>query len=571
MTRSFSRKNWKRAKAWTARRTSRVTGPTKNTLIDRLESFSRPHSSTVALIPPEDAWTSLQRTRELLSDKGIYRWPPHINLLCESRSRRVFSLVSLVQSLASLRVDPFLPPQVFSEAVQLLAPAAASVKPFEVTLDALGVFGGKRRGVLYAYSSDPDQTRALIELQATLQAAIPFLDHQQRNGTGFTPHLTLAHFDTRIEAEAVRSVILGEATCSESPNSSRYDSAALSAVWAPVTFTVGDGAVHVMSRNGSAGQFMKAATLPLRGSGRSRSGFGFPRRLSKVFRRLARAVLPQGVLHRFKPRSGLPEVWNPPRRFESMPEMETESIRAARKDTFRPRAKGRKRKGGRRSKPRRSDAERAAIRARSPQEIASIRAARAQKKEVDGQAPRAKEQKGAGTPHGADIGSGQGAVRDTSRAKTNEASISPVNKENKRWTLGRISSANETKGKKARAGAAIIPVDTPTSVGGAAISDAAAESIQTAFENSTDEAMMLRAQVCALEIATLSHLGAFSAQFKRLSDQNSMLLNVLRSQKAFANFSAETISRPADPEWIVQVRARRENAISSALNRTQLG
>mmetsp|Transcript_43211 Transcript_43211/g.97666 ORF Transcript_43211/g.97666 Transcript_43211/m.97666 type:complete len:224 (+) Transcript_43211:110-781(+) len=171
MTRSFSRKNWKRAKAWTARRTSRVTGPTKNTLIDRLESFSRPHSSTVALIPPEDAWTSLQRTRELLSDKGIYRWPPHINLLCESRSRRVFSLVSLVQSLASLRVDPFLPPQVFSEAVQLLAPAAASVKPFEVTLDALGVFGGKRRGVLYAYSSDPDQTRALIELQATLQAS----------------------------------------------------------------------------------------------------------------------------------------------------------------------------------------------------------------------------------------------------------------------------------------------------------------------------------------------------------------------------------------------------------------
>ena len=82
-----------------------------------------------------------------------------------------FSLVSLVQSLASLRVDPFLPPQAFSEAVQLLAPAAASVKPFEVTLDALGVFGGKRRGVLYAYSSDPGQTRALIELQATLQAS----------------------------------------------------------------------------------------------------------------------------------------------------------------------------------------------------------------------------------------------------------------------------------------------------------------------------------------------------------------------------------------------------------------
>ena len=38
------------------------------------------HSSTCALIPPEEAWGQLQALRYQLEDSGLYRWPPHVNV-----------------------------------------------------------------------------------------------------------------------------------------------------------------------------------------------------------------------------------------------------------------------------------------------------------------------------------------------------------------------------------------------------------------------------------------------------------------------------------------------------------
>ena len=145
------------------------------------------HTSTVALVPPEDAWPTLQAARDSLRDKGLYRWPPHFNLLY-----------------------PFLPPKHFEAAVATLAPALASLEPFSITLDNLSVFGGRTRGVLWCGPSDPAELQALRRLQATLQAAIPSCHHQQRPVTDeetntttmvFNPHLTLAHFDSAAEAE----------------------------------------------------------------------------------------------------------------------------------------------------------------------------------------------------------------------------------------------------------------------------------------------------------------------------------------------------------------------------------
>ena len=230
----------------------------------------------------------LQAAREQMNDTGIYRWPPHINM-----------------------VYPFLPPSAFGEAVAVLTPAVAALEPFNVTLDSLGTFGGRHRGVLYAHPSDPAQLESLRALQAALQAQLPFLDDQQRRGV-YTPHLTLAHFPSRDAAEAARDEQLLE--------------------WEPVTFGVAANAVHLLCRDGGGGQFRRAATLPLRGSRETRARHRW-HLLVRIARRLA-----------FRARTAppLPAVWDPPRRFESMPEVEATWIREAREAKRKDRRKARR-------------------------------------------------------------------------------------------------------------------------------------------------------------------------------------------------------------------------------------
>ena len=118
------------------------------------------HTSTVALVPPEQSWLPIQSARERLRDKGLYRWPPHINLLY-----------------------PFVPAEHLAVAADMLAPAMAAIPPFDLTLDAFGVFGGRHRGVLYVNPGAPEELAALCQLQAALQAAIPQCDDQQWCGT----------------------------------------------------------------------------------------------------------------------------------------------------------------------------------------------------------------------------------------------------------------------------------------------------------------------------------------------------------------------------------------------------
>ena len=87
-------------------------------LLDRLSNSTKQHTSTVALVPPELVWEPIQQARTHLKDKGLYRWPPHINLLY-----------------------PFLPTDDFEDAVTLLAPAIAQLSSPEITLDALDCVG----------------------------------------------------------------------------------------------------------------------------------------------------------------------------------------------------------------------------------------------------------------------------------------------------------------------------------------------------------------------------------------------------------------------------------------------
>ena len=142
-------------------------------------SGGKVHTSTVALVPSENVWPTIQSARLNLRDRGLFRWPPHINLLY-----------------------PFVPEDELASAVPLLQTALEDIRPLEtcITLDALGTFGGRSRGVLYACCSSPAETAALQTLQGALQAAIPFCSDQQKRGE-FTPHLTLAHFESRDAAE----------------------------------------------------------------------------------------------------------------------------------------------------------------------------------------------------------------------------------------------------------------------------------------------------------------------------------------------------------------------------------
>ena len=142
------------------------------------------HTATIALVPPEAAWHDLQSARRQLRDKGLYRWPPHINLLY-----------------------PLVPPAHFAEAVDAVAPVLRDFEPFSVTLDSLGVFGGRARGVLYV-GPRADDVEKLRALQDALQRALPACHHQQRDGV-FTPHLTLSHFPSADAAEAAKEALAG--------------------------------------------------------------------------------------------------------------------------------------------------------------------------------------------------------------------------------------------------------------------------------------------------------------------------------------------------------------------------
>lgn len=176
--------------------------------------------------------------------------------------------------------------------------------------------------MLYAHPSAPAETEALRAIQSALQSALPSCSEQQRQGV-FTPHLTIAHFASRDAAEEAKAALLLD--------------------WTPVTFRC-DEAIHLMRRLGGSGQFERACTLR----------FG---------------DLP-------------PLLFEPPQRFEAMLQEEEEWMRQARRDSYKRgrggSGAGRKRGRGR---PRRSPEERAAIAARTPEEIAQIRAERAAKKE----------------------------------------------------------------------------------------------------------------------------------------------------------------------------------------------
>lgn len=181
------------------------------------------HDCTVAFVPPDSAWPPIQAVRYLVEDKGLWRWPPHANLLY-----------------------PFVAPRRFREAAPILLEALSAVAPFTVTLNELRVFVHKRSATLWLHPDDASGGHRWQQLSSALQAAMPQCDAQTANHGGtFTAHVTVGHFESEEAATEARARILE------------------SGVWPAdgVSFCVRE--VTIMAREGVEGQFEPRWKLPL--------------------------------------------------------------------------------------------------------------------------------------------------------------------------------------------------------------------------------------------------------------------------------------------------------------------
>jgi len=181
-------------------------------LILQMQKWPKVHQTSVALVPPEEMWEPIQKARYQAKDAGLFRWPPHVNLLY-----------------------PFFKVDKFDRAAPFLAEALKNIEPFTVTLASFGRFERKRSTTLWL---DPvvveGESDSLEKLQLALQDSLPGVDAQTKNhGGNFTPHMTVSHFDTAEEAQKMQSE--------------------LEEWWEPITFQVSE--VHMIARNGPRSQF----------------------------------------------------------------------------------------------------------------------------------------------------------------------------------------------------------------------------------------------------------------------------------------------------------------------------
>lgn len=187
---------------------------------DDLVGCALMHHTSAAIIPPPPAWPAIQAARTLVRDRGLWRWPPHANLLY-----------------------PFVAPRLFGVAAPVLAGALSSVPPFEVELRELRLFVHSPRSATLWLHPEPSRPGALVDLEDALQAALPHADAQtEGHGGVFTAHFTVGHFEGEAAALSARDAILASG-------------------WEGVRFSVRE--VCLMARDGPDGQFEPAYWVPL--------------------------------------------------------------------------------------------------------------------------------------------------------------------------------------------------------------------------------------------------------------------------------------------------------------------
>lgn len=215
------------------------------------QHFSLPsrksHCMTICLVPPPEAtkaWEQLTDVRRQCKDPGFFRWPPHSNILYPF-------LEPVFDEDGELSKDD--QQKEFRAAVaQHLSKVAETFKPFDVILDSFGTFGGKNRGVLWAYpksqytnssdgqdSNDDVEEEPLITLHRLLEEQFPACTDTRKTGA-FHPHITLSHYVNNDDALAAKEKV--------------------GSSWEPVSFHVPE--IYLLERRGDDGQFKIAGTIP---------------------------------------------------------------------------------------------------------------------------------------------------------------------------------------------------------------------------------------------------------------------------------------------------------------------
>jgi len=97
-------------------------------------------------------------------------------------------------------LDPFVEPEHYDEAVEVLRPALDHVQPFTIELSEFGYFSKKKGSILWVKPKSVPSD-ALASLQKTCQSVFPFCDEITKiSPSGFQPHVTLGKFHNKEEA-----------------------------------------------------------------------------------------------------------------------------------------------------------------------------------------------------------------------------------------------------------------------------------------------------------------------------------------------------------------------------------
>jgi len=150
------------------------------------------HKTALVIIPPDEIWGPIQAIRQE-HDRHVRRWMPHITLFY-----------------------PFVPVSEFDAAHRELVPVCRRCQPFDVTLRRFDVFDhGKGHHTVWLA---PEPEEPLLDLHATLWAALCEPDELERGLRRFIPHLSVGQ-------------VRGKARVAELIED-------LQAEWAPVRFRV---------------------------------------------------------------------------------------------------------------------------------------------------------------------------------------------------------------------------------------------------------------------------------------------------------------------------------------------
>ena len=247
--------------------------------------YTKLHSMTICMVPaPEnkDVWEKVTKARTELRDPGLFRWPPHVNMLypyidilnpkiIHNDNHNGNDVDDNNHDNCDMSTEKK-EEDAINQTLDSLQSAVHKCQPFRVSLDSFGTFGGNNRGVLYlnprSFRSNEDSkvpepssllsstsltndmnddnssssppVPPLVELQSILEHHFPNCYDQRKNGK-YTPHMTLSHFPSLESAIAAKEKI--------------------EQWWTAVEFDVNE--VYVLKRVGDGGQFKIVATLAL--------------------------------------------------------------------------------------------------------------------------------------------------------------------------------------------------------------------------------------------------------------------------------------------------------------------